>query len=56
MKNKNRTTMKSTMKHKNKKTTIQQQSYNNRSTIKKIKHTNETRKLNTTLKNNIETQ
>ena len=42
MKNKNRTTMKPTMKNKNEKTTIVQQSYNNRSTIKKpMKHTNE---------------
>ena len=41
------------MKRKNENTTIIQQSFNNE---KPIKHTNETRKYNTTIKNNIKTQ
>jgi hypothetical protein len=45
--------MKTSMKQKKGKRTIIQQSYNNRS---KMKHNNETRKLNPTMKKNIETQ
>ena len=56
MKNNNRTTMK----NKNEKTTIVQQSYNNRSTMKKqsntrIIHTNQTQQWRTTLKHGNDT-
>ena len=51
MKNNNRTKMKPTMKNKNEKTTIVQQSYNNRSTMKTIKH-----ERNTTMKHDNETR
>jgi len=52
IKNNNRGTMKPTMKQKNKKTTILQQSYNNHWTMK----TNETHEWNTKMKPNNEKQ
>ena len=61
MKNNNRTTMKPTMKNKNEKTKIVQQSYNNRSTMKKqsntrMKHDNETQQRKTTKKHSNDIQ
>ena len=52
MKNNNRTTMKATMKNKNEKKTIVQQSYNIPSTMKN----NETHEWNTTMEHNNEKQ
>ena len=45
-----------TMRHKNVNTIVQQSYYNLFNNEKPIKHTNETRQWNTTIKTNIETQ
>ena len=61
MKNNIRRTIKPTMKNKNEKTTIVQQSYNNRSTMKKqsntrMEHDNETQQWKTTKKQSNDIQ